>query len=178
MEKGHAIGLLDNRVYAHFLKKKEAIDGEMRRLRKVRVKPLVVNPLLAALGATAITEDSSLGQLLKRPEVTYAVIRQIAPPGLPLDAEIEQQVQIQTKYEGYIRQQMETAEKLLRTEDRKIPSDFDYRSLPGISREILMKLEEVRPVNIGQAGRIQGMTPAALSIIMVAVEKVRRQRSG
>ncbi|NJD55994.1 MAG: tRNA uridine-5-carboxymethylaminomethyl(34) synthesis enzyme MnmG [Nitrospirae bacterium] len=177
MEKGHALGLLDSRVYAHFLKKKAAIEEEIRRLRKVRVKPLVVNPLLAVLGATAITEDSSLEQLLKRPEVTYAAIREVAPPEQRLDEEVEQQVQIQIKYEGYIRQQKETADRLLRTEDRKIPPDFDYRSLPGISREILMKLEEVRPVNIGQAGRIQGMTPAALSIIMVAVEKVRRQRS-
>ncbi|HYQ47704.1 MAG TPA: tRNA uridine-5-carboxymethylaminomethyl(34) synthesis enzyme MnmG, partial [Thermodesulfovibrionales bacterium] len=177
MEKGHAVGLLDSRLYEHFLNKKDSIEEEIRRLKKVRVKPSAVNPFLAGLGATAITESSSLELLLKRPEVTYAVIRQIAPPELPLDAEIEQQVQIQIKYEGYIRQQMETAERLLRTEDRKIPPDFDYRGLPGISKEILMKLEEVRPVNMGQAGRIQGMTPAALSIIMVAVEKARRQRS-
>ena len=79
------------------------------------------------------------------------------------------------KYEGYIARQIEAAEKLTRLEEKKIPEHLDYRSLPGISKEILAKLEEVRPVNLGQAGRIQGMTPAALSLIMVAVEKMRRR---
>jgi tRNA uridine 5-carboxymethylaminomethyl modification enzyme len=176
MEKGHAIGLLDKGVYARFVRKRSAIDEEIRRLKKIRIKPAVINPVLNSLGTTGVIGDISIEQLLKRPEVTYAIIRQVAPPERTLDTEVEQQVEIQTKYEGYIAQQRETAHKLSRLEDRKIPPDFDYRRLPGISREILAKLEEVRPVSLGQAGRIQGMTPAALSIIMVAVEKIRRQR--
>lgn len=177
MEKGHAIGLLDNRVYERFSIKRSEIGKEIERLRHVRIKPSAINSLLNSLGTSEVSEDISLEQLLKRPEVTYAVIRQVAPPERPIDTEIEQQVEIQTKYQGYIKQQMETAEKLSRLEGKKIPADFDFTILPGISREILMKLEEVRPVSLGQAGRIQGMTPAALSIIMVAVEKMRRQRS-
>ena len=177
MEKGHAIGLLNNGIYERFVHKRSEIQEEMGRLRTVRIKPSVINPVLKSLGTTDIAEDTSLEQLLKRPEVTYPVIKQVAPSQRTLGKETEQQVEIQTKYQGYIRQQMETAEKLSRLEDKKIPPDFDYRVLPGISREILMKLEEVRPLNLGQAGRIQGMTPAALSILMVSVERLRRQRS-
>ena len=177
METGRAIGLLDDGIYAHFIQKRAAIEEEAGRLGRVRVKPSVINPVLKSLGTAEVTEDISLEQLLRRPEVTYAVIRQVAPPERSQGEDVERQVEIQIKYQGYIRQQIETAGKLSRLEDKKIPHDFDYRGLPGISREIFMKLEEVRPVSIGQAARIQGMTPAALSIIMVAVEKMRRVRS-
>ena len=178
MEKGHDIGLLGDEIYARFIDKKRRIEEELHRLKKIRIKPAVINPVLKDLGTAEISEDVTLEQLLKRPEVTYAAIKQCSPSDRSLGEEVERQVEIQTKYEGYIRQQIETAEKLLRLEDKKIPSDFDYRSLPGISREILCKLEEVRPETVGQAGRIQGMTPAALSLIMVAVEKLRRLKQG
>jgi len=174
MERGHATGLLAGDLYARFMDKKTKIEEETQRLRKIRIKPSVVNSTLDALGSSAINEDITLEQLLKRPEVSYAVIKELAPSTASLNGDIERQVEIQTKYEGYIRRQMEAAERLLGIENRKVPADFDYRSLPGISREILCKLEEVRPESLGQAGRIQGMTPAALSILMVAVEKQRR----
>ncbi len=174
MEKGRAAGLLTHDLYSRFADKKARIEEELQRIRATRIKPSAVNRVLAARNTTEISEDITLEQLLKRPEISYAVIKELAPPAAPLDADIEQQVEIQTKYEGYIRRQIEAAERLRGIENRKIPSDFDYRSLPGISREILSKLEEVRPENLGQAGRIQGMTPAALSILMVAVEKQRR----
>lgn len=174
MEKGHATGLLAGDLYDRFIDKKARIEEEMQRLRTIRIKPSVVNSTLTGLGSSAISEDITLEQLLKRPEVTYAAIKDLAPSGAPLNDDIERQVEIQTKYDGYIRRQMEAAERLLGIENRKVPPDLDYRSLPGISREILCKLEEIRPENLGQAGRIQGMTPAALSILMVAVEKQRR----
>ena len=177
MEKGHTMGMLDDGTHARFVQKRSDIAEETGRLGKVRVKPSVINPVLKRLDTTEITEDIGLEQLLKRPEVTYAVIKQVAPPEKSLEEDVERQVEIQIKYQGYIRQQMETAGKLSRLEDKKIPPDFDYRGLPGISREIFMKLEEVKPVSLGQAGRIQGMTPAALSIIIVALEKIRRERS-
>ena len=177
MERGHAIGLLAGDLYAGFIDKKAGIEEEMQRLRKTRIKPSVINSSLKALGTTMITEDITLDQLLKRPEISYAVIKELAPSAALLNDDIEQQVEIQTKYEGYIKRQMEAAEKLLGIEHKKIPPDFDYRSLPGISREILFKLEEIRPESLGQASRIQGMTPAALSILMVAVEKQRRLKS-
>ena len=177
MEKGHAIGLIDDHMYSHFSEKRTRIQQEIERLRSTRIKPAVINRTLRDLGTSEISEDITLEQLLKRPEVTYGVIREVAPPDPMPDEEVERQVEIQIKYEGYIRQQLETVKKLSRVEGKIIPADFDYCTLPGISREILIKLEEVRPENLGQAGRIQGMTPAALSIIMVAVEKIRRQKS-
>ena len=174
MEKGHAIGLLAGDLHARFMDKKAKIEEEMLRLKKTRIKPSLINSVLGRLGTSVISEDITLEQLLKRPEISYALIKKHAPSTALLNDDIEQQVEIQTKYEGYIRQQMEAAEKLLGIENKKIPTDFDYRSLPGISREILCKLEEILPESLGQASRIQGMTPAALSILMVAVEKQRR----
>jgi len=175
MEKGLGIGLLASGVYGRFVKKKEKIEAEMDRIKKVRVKPDGINRILRSLGTSAISEDTTLEQLLKRPEVTYAIIKQYAPAGVELEEEETRQVEIQVKYEGYISRQNEAAARLARVEEKKIPGELDYRSLPGISKEILSKLEEVRPASIGQAGRIQGMTPAALSIIMVALEKLRRR---
>ncbi len=174
MDKGHAIGLLPDDVYQRFLRKREKIGKELERIKATRIKPARINEELKRLGTTSVAEDISLEQLLKRPEVSYALIRSFGPPDAVLDADVEDQVEIQVKYEGYIARQLLIAEKLSRMEDRKIPVDMDYRGLPGISKEILLKLEEVRPESLGQASRIQGMTPAALSLIMVAVEKMRR----
>lgn len=178
MEKGHEIGLLPDDVYGRFRGKKEKIEAEITRIRRARIKPEAINKTLERLGTSPIPGDITLEQLLKRPEVTYGVIKEYAPSDLGLNSDMERQVEIQVKYDGYIARQMDTAAKLSRLEDRKIPEGMDFRKLPGISKEILLKLEEVRPVSIGQAGRIQGMTPAALSLIMVAVEKTRRARQG
>jgi len=157
--------------------KKTKIEEETQRLRSTRIKPSVINSALIALGSSAISEDITLDQLLKRPEVSYSVIKELAPSPAVLNYDIQRQVEIQTKYEGYIRRQMEAAEKLLGIENKKIPANFDYCSLPGISLEILCKLEQILPESLGQASRIQGMTPAALSILMVAVEKQRRLKT-
>jgi tRNA uridine 5-carboxymethylaminomethyl modification enzyme len=173
MQKGRDIGLLDEDVYGKFLKKKKRFEIEIDRLKRTRIKPERINNVLEALGTPAISEDLTLEQLLKRPEVNYDVVRHYAPPDDELDEEVERQVEIQVKYAGYISRQIETAEKLKKLEGKKIPEQLDYRSLPGISKEILAKLEEVRPVNLGQAGRIQGMTPAALSLIMIKMEKMK-----
>ncbi|SPQ01279.1 glucose-inhibited cell-division protein [Candidatus Sulfobium mesophilum] len=173
MQKGRDIGLLNEDVYGKFLKKKKRFEIEIDRLKRTRIKPERINNVLKALGTPAISEDITLEQLLKRPEVNYDVVRHYAPPDNELDEEVERQLEIQVKYAGYISRQIETAEKLKKLEGKKIPEHLDYRSLPGISKEILAKLEEVRPVNLGQAGRIQGMTPAALSLIMIKMEKMK-----
>jgi tRNA uridine 5-carboxymethylaminomethyl modification enzyme len=178
MERGHAAGLLTTEMYERFVEKKAAIEKELARLKTTRIKPRAINETLRRLGTSPVDEDITLEQLLKRPEVSYGVIRQQAPSQYLPGDDVERQVEIQVKYEGYIARQIETAEKLSRLEEKKIPAEIDYRGIPGISREILCKLEEVRPENLGQAGRIQGMTPAALSLIMVAVEKMRRARAG
>lgn len=174
MEKGRAIGLLAGDMYARIRDKKIKLEEEIQRLEKTRIKPFAVNCALKALGTSTISEDITLEQLLRRPEVSYTLIKELAPSPALLNHDIEHQVEIQTKYEGYIKRQLEAAERLMGIENKKIPPYFDYRSLPGISRELLYKLEEILPESLGQAGRIQGMTPAALSILMVAVEKQKR----
>ncbi len=171
MEKGHEIGLISGSMIEKFRERKALLDEELIRLRTERIKPgLELNDSLEALGTTAITEDTLLEKLLKRPEVKYPFIREKAPASSVLSQEIEQLVEINVKYEGYIQRQVEVAAKLKKYELKKIPEKFDYKATPGLSREIVEKLTEVRPETIGQALRIPGITPAAVSIILVAVE--------
>ncbi|MFZ5906392.1 MAG: tRNA uridine-5-carboxymethylaminomethyl(34) synthesis enzyme MnmG [Nitrospirota bacterium] len=164
MDKGHAIGLLDDGVYGKFIERKALISKERGRLRKTRVR----------YDDPAKTE--SLEQLLKRPELTYAFIDEVAPSGQNLAPGIKKQVEIQIKYDGYIARQMEMAERLKKIEGKRVPEDFDYAAVNGLSREVLGKLQEIRPANLGQASRIPGITPAAVSLLMVAIERRKRER--
>jgi tRNA uridine 5-carboxymethylaminomethyl modification enzyme len=173
-DRGRETGLVSREEYERFNKKRMLFAEEIKRLKTVRLKPPVVNDALLALGTSAIEEDASLEQLLKRPEIGYAFIEGFSPPSQPLDGEMKRQVETEVKYEGYIRRQMESAERLRKAERRKIPGDFNYRSVNGLSTEVLGKLEEVRPESLGQAGRIPGVTPAALTLLMLALEKRRR----
>ncbi|MEW6215888.1 MAG: FAD-dependent oxidoreductase, partial [Nitrospirota bacterium] len=163
MDKGYEIGLLDKAVYQKFQEKKRLIDEELQRIKKKRIR-------LEGMG-----RDESLEQFLKRPEITYKFIEEFSPSDKPLNPEIKRQVEIQVKYNGYILRQMEMAERLKKIEEKKISEDFDYSSVSGLSKEILSKLQEVRPVNLGQASRIPGITPAAISLLMVTIEKLKRQ---
>lgn len=160
MDKGFAIGLLDKEVYQRFQEKKRLINEELQRLRKRRIK--------------WDGKDESLEHLLKRPEIAYKSIEEVSPSDKPLNHEIKKQVEIQVKYDGYIIRQMEMAERLKKVEEKKIPEDFDYTVVNGLSKEILSKLQEVRPANLGQASRIPGVTPTAISLLMVAIEKAKR----
>lgn len=162
MDKGFAIGLIDKEVYQRFQEKKRLINEELQRLRKRRIK--------------WDGKDESLEHLLKRPEITYKSIEELSPSDKPLNHEIKKQVEIQVKYDGYIIRQMEMAERLKKAEEKKIPEDFDYTVVNGLSKEILIKLQEVRPENLGQASRIPGVTPTAISLLMVAIERLKRQR--
>jgi tRNA uridine 5-carboxymethylaminomethyl modification enzyme len=163
MDSGHEIGLLEDRVYENFLKKRRLIDEELKRLRKTRIR-------------WEEDRSESLEQLLKRPEITYEFIDKTSPPGKALNVDIKRQVEIQIKYAGYIVRQSEMAEKLKRIEGKKIPENFAYATVNGLSREVLCKLEEVKPENLGQASRIPGITPAAISLLMVAIERLKRER--
>jgi tRNA uridine 5-carboxymethylaminomethyl modification enzyme len=164
MDKGHDIGLLDREMYQMFLEKKRHIHEEIQRLKRTRIK----------LDGTDKSE--SLEQLLKRPEITYEFIDKASPPEDELSPEFKKQVEIQVKYEGYIRRQVEMAERLKNIEKMKIPFGFDYGAVNGLSGEVLSKLEEVRPVNLGHASRIPGVTPAAISLLMVTIERLKRER--
>ena len=164
MDKGYETGLLDKDIYEKFLQKRKLIEEELQRIKKTRIK----------LDNTDSSE--SLEQLLKRPEITYEFIEKISPSDKFLTEEIKRQVEIQVKYDGYIRRQMEMAERLKKIEGKRIPEHFDYASVNGLSKEILGKLQEVKPANLGQASRIPGVTPTAITLLLVTIERLKRER--
>jgi len=173
-EKGFKTGLISSSDFKRFEEKKKLISEEIERLQKTRLKPSEVNEALTLIKASPVSENISLEQLLRRPEVVYNLIRMLSPPEKTLEPDIENQVEIQVKYEGYIFKQIEMAEKLKNMEGKKIPDNFDYASINGLSTEVLEKLQKIMPANIGQAGRIPGITPAALSLLLISIEKRRR----
>ncbi len=173
-EKGYRIGLVKEEQYERFLKKKETIEKEIKRLRTTRLKPEEINKLLLERGSSPVSEAQSLEQLLKRPEIRYRDLMNHVSSDIP--DEIADAVEIEVKYEGYIKKHLELVERMKRLEDMAIPSDFDYTRLK-LSKEVLSKLLEVRPANLSQASRIPGVTPAAVSLIMIELTRQRRQKT-
>lgn len=172
MEKGHAIGLVTDDIFQKFEDKKRLLQQELSRLKTVRITPSAsVNSALSSAGTSTITENISLEKILKRPEIKYDFIKKHSPAPGEISAQIAQLIEINVKYEGYIQKQSEMASKLHKIEACKIPAGFDYKPVPGLSREVVQKLTEIQPETLGQAARIPGITPAAVSILHVAVEK-------
>ncbi|HMK44608.1 MAG TPA: tRNA uridine-5-carboxymethylaminomethyl(34) synthesis enzyme MnmG, partial [Dissulfurispiraceae bacterium] len=177
MDKGHAIGLLPDADYEKFRERRTALQKELGRLEQERIKPSdALNSRLTDLGTTPLAGDVTLEKLLRRPEVHYDVIAAFAPSPEPLASDVQKLVEIHLKYDGYIRRQADLAERMVKYEEKGIPEGFDYCGIPGLSLEVVQKLKEVQPRTIGQAGRIPGVTPAAISILLVAVEKQWMQK--
>ncbi len=170
-EKGYRIGLVNEEHYRAFKNKKEKLQRELQRLETVRVSPEEINPILDASNAAPVQEHTSLAQLLRRPEINYEVIKTISPSPHGIDRELEKLVEIEVKYSGYIKRQIDLVEKMKRFENAKIPEDFPYERIAGLSKEVVSKLQEVRPVTIAQATRIPGVTPAAITALMIALKK-------
>jgi tRNA uridine 5-carboxymethylaminomethyl modification enzyme len=176
-ENGRAIGLVSDDDYRLFVEKKETVEKELARVKKVWVKPsLDVNAMLRDKGSNELLSDILLEQLLKRPELTYEDIVKISHPDMPVMTSAAEQVEIHVKYEGYIQRQLNQVERFAGLEQRPIPEDLDYDAVIGLGTEVRQKLKRVRPVSLGQASRISGMTPAAISLLMVALEKRKRGR--
>ena len=191
-EKGREAGLLNKNDHEKFLEKKNSVLVEIKRLRTVRAKPEEARAILfdfkkksiheGEIGQSseetqALPEGATLEQLLKRPGVTYEDINRVIPASVGLSPDARMLVETEIKYEGYIKKQSEAIQKLKSSEDNPIPEAMDYRKIPGLSNELVSKLEEVRPVSLGQAGRIPGMTPAALMLLMIAAEKETRRQA-
>jgi tRNA uridine 5-carboxymethylaminomethyl modification enzyme len=174
-DEGHTLGLVSDEVYRQFLEKKESIERETARLRKTWIKATPdINTMLARRGSAELPGEASLEQLLKRPELRYGDIAAIGPPGTELEAAAAEQVEIQVKYEGYIQRQLRQVERFAALEQKTIPSDMDYDAVTGLGSEVKQKLKQVQPISLGQASRISGVTPAALSLLLVALEKKKR----
>jgi len=171
-EAGREIGLVDDQRWAVFSEKRENIEKENQRLASTWVLPNTpeaerINPKLK----NPLAREYSLLDLVKRPEVTYADAADLKGEPVTDDQQVAEQVEIQIKYEGYIARQQEEIERLRKNENTKLPEDFDYEGISGLSNEIKLKLQDVRPATLAQASRISGVTPAAISLLLVYLKK-------
>ena len=175
-ERGYEVGLVKKDRYDRFLKKKEVVEAETERLRKKILQPEVANPFLEEKGSTPVKSAVSLLELLKRPEITYddtAVIDDARPE---LSAHQKTMMEVQIKYQGYIIKQQQQIEKFKKLENKKLPQDLDYFSIEGLRIEARQKLDALRPVSVGQASRISGVSPADINVLLIWLEKLRRQK--
>jgi tRNA uridine 5-carboxymethylaminomethyl modification enzyme len=173
LEKGHTLGLQSHSAYRELVERREAMVGELKRLRSTTLQPSgTANKLLEARGSALIEEPVSLARLLKRPELRYPDVETLSPPPLPLPERVRQQVEVACKYEGYLQRQEAEVLKFKKLEQASLPVHLSYAGIPGLSNEIRQKLENIKPLSIGQASRIPGMTPAALSILLIYLKKV------
>ena len=172
MEKGNELGLIDDETVKDMKERQKEISAEVQRVKNTVITPSkTVNDYLVNIGSSALRNAATLDQILKRPELGYQDI--VALDGHPkkVDEGIAHQVEIEIKYEGYIQRQLRDVEKFKNQEKIKIPSELDYAKVYGLSNELREKLASVKPVSLGQASRIPGITPAAISIIMIYLKK-------
>ncbi len=167
-EIGHELGLVDADTLKDNRERKQRIEAEIQRIKNTVIKPIAeVNKYLESHGAKAIDNGIHLVQLLKRAELDYTAVDALAPADPPLSESVTRQVEIETKYEGYIKRQLQEIERFRHLEQIKLPEDLDYGDVHGLSSELREKLLIIRPASLGQASRIEGMTPAAISVLMV-----------
>ncbi len=175
-ETGRKLGLVGDQRWDLFEAKREAIESELSRLKSVWVQPksqqaVLLEPKLSS----PLNREYNLSDLVKRPELTYADIAPVCPAEQPVDPVVSEQVEIQIKYAGYIDRQRDEIDQMRRQENTPLPEDFDYAKVGGLSNELRSKLEAVRPTSIAQASRIQGMTPAAISLLLIHLKKRQLQ---
>lgn len=175
MEQGYRIGLISQEAYDKLQAKRQAILRETERLKKTRVQATPeVMAALEPLGIDEVPPDTTLAQLLKRQEINYDALSRIFQFDGACEHDVREQVEIHLKYEGYMARQLQEVERLKRWEARRIPMGFDYGRVVGFSREVREKLTAIRPLSVGQASRIPGITPSAMSLLLVALERDRR----
>lgn len=176
-EKGHSIGLVGEERYARFLERKKKYEEAMDYIRTQRFTPKEeINRVLESMGTAPLTTGTGADQILKRPEMTYRKMMEML--GCPaFDEEAVEEMEITVKYEGYIARQEAAVRKAARMENEKLPLDMDYLSLDGISTEAKQKMDKIRPLSLGQAARIPGVSPADISVLMVYV-KQRKGKKG
>jgi tRNA uridine 5-carboxymethylaminomethyl modification enzyme len=172
-EAGRELGLVDDDRWARYNQKLEAIEQERQRLRDLWVHPKSDNVAeVNAVISAPLTKEASGEDLLRRPEMTYPLLTSLASYGPALsDEQAAEQVEIQVKYEGYIARQQEEIDRQLRNENTLLPVELDYRQVNGLSNEVIAKLNDHKPTSIGQASRISGITPAAISILLIYLKK-------
>jgi tRNA uridine 5-carboxymethylaminomethyl modification enzyme len=172
---GYEIGLIGKERYDRFVQKQAFVQLEIARLAEVKVKPEPrVQEILRQAGTVELNNGTDMLSLLRRPELTYGLLEELSPSPYALDDEMKEQVEIQVKYAGYIDKQLAHVERLKKMDKKKIPADIDYSQVHSLANEAKQKLEQIRPLSIGQASRISGVTPADISILLVYLEHYNR----
>jgi len=178
VDKGYALGLIAEDRMLEVRERKKQIEAEINRIRKTVIKPSEkVNAYLSKKGTQPITSGTLLEQLLKRTELDYGMVEDLAKKPEFIDNKVSRQVEIEIKYEGYIRKQLKEIDKFKNLEKIIISEEFDYMHIHGLSNELKSKLSSVKPKSLGQASRIDGMTPAALSVLMISLKISERPKS-
>ena len=175
---GYKLGLISEERYQRFLHKQELIKEEMKRVAKTVIAP---SPVLSEILVSRETSDVKTGirliELLKRPELNYEALAPIDPDRPDLDSAVFEQVEIAIKYEGYIKKQLAAVENMRKLENKLLPDDIDYRSITGLRLEAQEKLSAIRPLNIGQASRISGVSPADINVLMIYLVKQKGRQN-
>ena len=174
-DRGHEVGLVKKDRYDKFLHKKEIVEQETERLRKKTVKPEDVNAFLESKGSTPLKSAVSLFELLRRPEIKYDDTAVIDDERPALSSHQKNMMEVQIKYEGYIQKQQQRIEKFKRLENKKLPADINYDQIDGLRIEARQKLNDFRPLSVGQASRISGVSPADINVLLIYMEKMRRK---
>jgi tRNA uridine 5-carboxymethylaminomethyl modification enzyme len=165
---GYETGLISDDRYKRFLKKRDEIETELRRVQKTVVPPSeALNALLTSLGTAPVGTGVTLADLIRRPQLSYASLEVFDPTRPALDESVAEQVEITLKYEGYIKKQLDKIAQFKKLETRLLPENTDYMTIPGLRNEARQKLSSIRPVSVGQASRISGVSPADITALLM-----------
>ena len=174
-DKGYAVRLASEERYARYLKKKENVEREMKRLEEKTFLPSEVNDFLETMETSAVFGRISMAELLKRPQITYESLKAIDDQTRPsLSYHEVTQLEVQIKYEGYINKQLAQIERFKKLEDKRLPQNMDYNLVEGLRIEACQKLNQIKPESVGQASRISGVSPADINVLLIYLEKKRR----
>ena len=174
---GYEAGLISEKRYKRFLKKRKNIEKEIKRVKEVIIKPTKeINKILREKNSAPIASGARLSDLIKRSELSYKDFEKVDTCRPKLSIAEQEQVEIQIKYEGYINLQEKQIEKVKKLENKLIPGDFEYLKLKGISLEAIQKLDKFRPTSVGQASRISGISPADISVLLIYLEQYKRTK--
>lgn len=175
MEIGHELGLISSDAAKEIAERRQQIQSEIDRVKQTVIKPTqVVNDYLSSKGTNPIQHGIHLEQLIKRAELSYEAVKVLSPSPEPVSKDVTRQVEIEIKYEGYIKRQLTEIEKFKNLEVIKLPEEFNFNAVHGLSNELKEKLTTIRPTSLGQASRVEGITPAAISVLMIALKATEK----
>jgi len=168
---GYKVGLISEERYQRFLHKQELIEKEIERVNALSLSPISLNPLLESIGSTPLATGIKMGELIKRPEITYAMLKEVDADRPDLPADVTEQVEISLKYDGYIKRQIMQVDAFKKLESKHLPEDTDYEKIEGLRIEARQKLNKIKPENLGQASRISGVSPADISVLIIWLQR-------